>query len=203
MKNKRLIPETPQWNNRQPALRVPVVKPEKNYRQRSVFQSDLFLLVFIVMGILAFTVPVSAANVTHQLPSSQDLTVNQTFTLSPGGSTPAVMWFGAILIGIVLVILSFLPFPNGEEGLLSIAAWIPIAYAMYTALKVDVITNAGTVVSSAGVTQVESHTIYQFNTEAIILLVLLAAAIGNTWRIWVSQKKMRELSNPEPEAFDY
>jgi hypothetical protein len=162
--------------------------------------------LFFVLVLLAFIVivpTVSAANVTHQLPTSQDLTVNKTFTLNTGGSTPAVMWFGAILIGIILVILSFLPFPNGEEGLLSIAAWIPIAYAMYTAMKVDVITNAGTVVSAAGVTQVESHTIYQFNTEAIILLVLLAAAIGNTYRIWVSQKKMRELSNPEPEAFDY
>lgn len=203
MKNKRLIPETPQWNNRQPALRVPVAKPEKKYRQRSVFQSDLFLLVFVVIGILAFTLPVSAANVTHDMPSGQDLTVNKTYSLSTGGSTPAVMWFGAILIGLFLILISFVPFPNGEEGLVSIMAWIPIAYAMYTSLKVDVITNAGTVVSTAGVTQVESHTIYQFSNEAVILLILFAAAIGNTYRIWVSQKKLRDLSNPEPEAFDY
>jgi hypothetical protein len=162
--------------------------------------------LFFALVLLAFIIivpTVSAANVTHQMPASQNLTVNKTFTLDSGGSTPALMWLGAIALGIILVLLSFFPFPGGEEGLISIGAWIPIAYAMYTAMKVDVITNAGTVISSAGVTQVESHTIYQFNTEAMLLLVLLAAAIGNTYRIWVSQKKLRELSGSEPEAFDY
>jgi hypothetical protein len=203
MKNKRLITETPQWNNRQPALRVPAPKVEKKYRTRSLFQSDLFLLVFIVMGVMAFTLPVSAANITHNLPATQELTVNKTFTLNSGGGTPSLLWFSAIIIGILMILLSFHTFPNGEEGLVSIAAWLPIAYAMFKSMSVDVITNAGTVVSSAGITQVESHTIYQLNTEAILLLVVLAAAIGNTWRIWVSQKKMKELSDPEPMLFDY
>jgi hypothetical protein len=137
------------------------------------------------------------------MPASQELSVNRTFTLNTGTGTPSLLWFSAIIIGVLMILLSFHSFPNGEEGLVSIAAWLPIAYAMFKAMSVDVITNAGTVVSSAGITQVESHTIYQLNTEATLLLVVLAAAIGNTYRIWVSQKKMKELTHPEQEAFDY
>ena len=147
---------------------------------------------------------VTAANVTHDMPASQNLTVNKTFTLDGGGSTPVMLWIGAIVLGVVLVVLSFHGFPNGEEGLVSIAAWVPIAYAMYTSMSVDAITNAGTAASAAGITQVESHTIYQFNTIAILLMIFLAAAIGNTWRIWVSQKKLKELTEgPASENFDY
>ena len=147
---------------------------------------------------------VSAADPVHSIPTAQNLTVNKTFTLDAGASTPVTLWMGAIVLGVILVLLSFLSFPNGEEGLVSIGAWVPIAYAMYTSMSVDAITNAGTVASSAGITQVESHTIYQFNTFSIILLIVLAFAIGNTYRIWVSQKKMKELTEgPAAESFDY
>ena len=129
--------------------------------------------------------------------------MNKTYTLNTDSGTPVMLWIGAIVLGIVLMILSCIHFENGEEGLISIAAWLPIAFALYTSYTVDVITNAGTVASSAGITQVESHTIYQFSTIAIILMIVLAAAIGNTYRIWVSQKKLREMSEPEQPAFDY
>jgi lysylphosphatidylglycerol synthetase-like protein (DUF2156 family) len=149
-------------------------------------------------------VGVLAADPVHAIPLSQNLTVNKTYTLDSSNSTPATLWVGAIVLGVILVILSFLSFPNGEEGLVSIMAWIPIGFAMYTALSVDSITNAGTVASSIGITQVESHTIYQFNLIAMLLMIFLAIAIGNTYRIWVSQKKMKELTEgPATENFDY
>jgi hypothetical protein len=162
-------------------------------RSRTIF---LLLLIFcIVQG-------VSAADPTHEL--SQNLTVNKTFTLDGGGTTPVTLWVGAIVLGILLVLISFAHFDNGEEGLVSIMAWIPLAYAMLSASTVDVITNAGTVASSSGITQVESHTIYQFNLISIILLLALCGSIGNTYRIWVSQKKMKELTEgPVAESFDY
>jgi hypothetical protein len=160
--------------------------------------------LFLVLVLLFFVQGVMAADPVHAIPMSQNLTVNKTFTLAAEGSTPVTLWLGAIVLGIVLVVLSFHDFPNGEEGLVSIAAWVPIAYAMYTSYAVDSITNAGTVASSIGITQVESHTIYQFNTIAILLMIFLAAAIGNTYRIWVSQKKLKELTEgPATENFDY
>ena len=160
-----------------------------------------FGLVLIALIVLVPTV--SAANITHDLPATQDLTVNKTYTLNTSAGTPMILWIGAIIMGIILMVLSCIPFPNGEEGLISIAAWLPIAFALYTSYTVDVITNAGTVVSPAGIAQLESHTIYQFSTVAILLMIVLAAAVGNTYRIWVSQKKLRELSEPEQPAFDY
>ena len=83
-------------------------------------------------------------------------------------------------------------------------AWIPLAFAMYTSNSVDAITNAGLAASASGITQVESHTIYQFNTISILCMIMLAFAIANTYRIWVSQKKLKELSEgPVSESFDY
>lgn len=159
-------------------------------------------LGYILLLLLVLGQGVMAANISQEM--SQNLTVNKTFTLDGGGTTPVTLWLGAIILGIVLIVLSFHQFGNGEEGLVSIMAWIPWAFAMYTSMAVDVITNAGTVASAAGITQVESHTIYQFNLIAMLCLIGLAGAIANTWRIWVSQKKMKELSEgPTAENFDY
>ena len=158
----------------------------------------ILLLVFLVVQ------GVTAANVTHDMPASQNLTVNKTFTLDGGGTTPVTLWLGGIVLGIVLILLSFVHFDGGEEGLVSIMAWIPLAFSMYTSNTVDAITNAGLAASATGITQVESHTIYQFNTISILCMIMLAFAITNTYRIWVSQKKLKELSEgPASENFDY
>ena len=158
----------------------------------------ILLLVFLVVQ------GVTAANVTHDMPASQNLTVNKTFTLDGGGTTPVTLWLGGIVLGIFLILLSFVHFDGGEEGLVSIMAWIPLAFSMYTSNTVDAITNAGLAASATGITQVESHTIYQFNTISILCMIMLAFAITNTYRIWVSQKKLKELSEgPASENFDY
>jgi len=147
---------------------------------------------------------VTAANVTHDMPPSQNLSVNKTFTLDGGGTTPVTLWLGGIVLGILLILLSFVHFDGGEEGLVSIMAWVPLAFSMYTSNNVDAITNAGLAASASGIVQVESHTIYQFNTISILCMIMLAFAIVNTYRIWVSQKKMKELTEgPAAEMFDY
>jgi len=112
------------------------------------------------------------------------------------------MWAGAIILGLILVLLSFMPglYGSGEEGLVSIIAWIPIAFAFYTSFSVDRITSAGmgTIADSSNkFVLLEAHTVYHFDVVALCLLIFLAFAIGNTYRIWVSQKKLRELSEME------
>ena len=161
-------------------------------------------LGYVLLLVFLLTQGVTAANVTHDMPASQNLTVNKTFTLDGGGTTPVTLWLGGIVLGIVLILLSFVHFDGGEEGLVSIMAWIPLAFSMYTSNSVDAITNAGLAASASGITQVESHTIYQFNTISILCMIMLAFAIANTYRIWVSQKKLKELSEgPVSESFDY
>lgn len=159
-------------------------------------------LGYILLLLIILSQTVMAADITHNM--SQNLTVNKTFTLDAGGTTPVSLWVGSIILGLILIVLSFHHFERGEEGLVSIMAWIPLAFAMYTSMAVDVITNAGTIAGPTGITQVESHTIYQFNTIAILCMIGLAGAIANTWRIWVDQKKMKEMSEgPVAENFDY
>jgi len=161
-------------------------------------------LGYVLLLVFLLTQGVTAANVTHDMPASQNLTVNKTFTLDGGGTTPVTLWLGGIVLGILLILLSFVHFDGGEEGLVSIMAWIPLAFSMYTSNSVDAITNAGLAASASGITQVESHTIYQFNTISILCMIMLAFAIANTYRIWVSQKKLKELSEgPVSESFDY
>jgi hypothetical protein len=159
----------------------------------------LLLLLICVIGIQS----VSAATVTHNLDSN--LSVNRTTTIDTGQGVPSILWVGAIGLGFVLLILSIIIHTeDGGEGIISIMAWLPFALAMYWSLRVDVITNAGVVATSTGTQMLESHTIYQLNLVAMLLMIMLALSIGNTYRLWVSQKKMKELAEgPKSEMIDY
>jgi hypothetical protein len=122
------------------------------------------------------------------------------YVLDESGTTPFNVWAGAIILGLILILISFLHFPAGEEALVSIFAWIPIGYAMVTSFAVDTISGAGVGAGLAGttdVTSIEVHTVHHFDVIAVILFIVLAFAIGNTWRIAANQKRMSEMAQPE------
>jgi hypothetical protein len=136
------------------------------------------LLALILVGLIAGA---SAA--------PQTVIMNKTYVNEPPGTTPFNIWVGAIIVGIILMMFSFLKFQNGEEGLISIMAWIPIGYAAFTSFAVDRITSIGYSADALGTPiLIEIHTIGDYGTIAILLIVLLVFAIGNTYRIWASQK---------------
>jgi len=157
-------------------------------------------LLFLLL--LTLVISPALAGVGTTLDPSDSVYINTTYKLSNDTSTPFSMWAGAILLGVFLVLLSFMSgfFPNGEEGLVSILAWIPIAFALFASFAVDRITSAG-LGSIGGTTNkfvlLESHTVYHFDVVAVCLVLLLAFAIGNSWRIWISQKKLRQLTETE------
>ena len=150
------------------------------------------LYAIIIASFLIGTVSGAAMNKTFQ--PTDIVVINQTYTISNNPSTPFIIWAASAYLGILLLILSFFQFPKGEEGLISILAWIPIAFTMFTSFAVDVVNSSGVVGGSGTYALIENHTIYSFNTIAILFMVILAFAIGNTYRIWVDQKKMVEVS---------
>jgi len=161
-------------------------------------QKCLLLLIALILIVS----PVMA-NIQKEIPSGSLAVYNKSFVIPTDGSTPFDIWILSITAGVLLVLLSLMSglFQNGEEGLVSILAWIPISYAIFTSFSVDMLNGVG--VSGQYHTTIyeyvmmESHTVYHFDVISVCLYILLAFAIGNTYRIWVSQKKLREYSEME------
>jgi hypothetical protein len=152
----------------------------------------LFLLLLLTLIIS----PVYAT-VTKTIDSPDIAIYNRTMTLVSDGSTPIELWEAAIGLGLILILISFCSrlFENGEEGLVSIMAWLPIAYALYTSFTIDIITGSGVTSQCLGTSAeyvlMESHSIYQFTVPATFLFILLIFAIGNTYRIYAQQRRLR------------
>ena len=126
---------------------------------------------------------------------SAQANVTKTYIIEPPGTTPFNLWGGAILLAVVLCIVSFIRFPKGEEGLVSILSWIPAGYAMFTSFAVDRITSTGYSVDASGVpVLLETHTVSSYPTIALLLMFFLAFLIGNTYRIYMYQ--VEERMNP-------
>jgi hypothetical protein len=128
--------------------------------------------------------------------------VSRVYVLDQSGTTPFNIWAGAIILGLILILLSFMHFHAGEEAIISILAWIPIGYAMVTSFAVDTVSgSAGSGIAGSGgaasFTPIEIHTIHHYDVIAVVLFIMLAFAIGNTYRIAVNQRKMQEMMNPE------
>ena len=114
--------------------------------------------------------------------------MNKTYVLDPGNTTPVSIWIAAIVLGFILIVISFIKFQDGEEGLISIIAWIPLGFALVTSFAVDRITSIGYATDAAGTPiLIETHTVTSFWQVALILFIILAFAVGNTWRIYANQ----------------
>jgi hypothetical protein len=132
--------------------------------------------------------PAGAQNLTKLLPAGS--IINQTYVLDSSGTTPFTLWVGAAVLGFALLILSCWHFPGGEEDFISVLAWIPLGFAMFTSLAVDRVTSAGGATSATGgIIVTEVHTIYNWWPIGIILFVILVFAIANTYRIVHNAKK--------------
>jgi hypothetical protein len=152
------------------------------------------LIFLFLISLLVFMAVISPAAAT-----SPPVNVTRIYTIDESGATPYSFWIGCILAGIALLVISFIHFPAGEEGLVSIIAWIPIGFAMYAAFAVDMVTGSGAgaaISGSSNYVAIEAHSIHSFPTVAIALFILLLGAIGNTIRIAGKLKKLNEMSQP-------
>jgi hypothetical protein len=175
---------------------------ERNTQKGTIPSSHRFGLIFLLLLFLTTTPALAAGNFTPVFNADEGVHYNQTYVLSENPATPFEVWAGAIFLGVFLLILSFMKFPLGEEGLISILAWFPLGFATYSSFAVDFMGGFGAAALAETsppyqFVLMELHTVYHFDVLAVGLLILTGFAIGNTLRIWVSQRRLRELSSPD------
>ena len=169
----------------------------KMCRRASGASAQVVPALLLILSSIFLTSPAAAANFSREFLYSDIVHVNQTYMLETSGAVPFPLWAGSAALGIVLLILSLLSFPNGEEILVSIGAWFPIAYAMYSAVTaVDMVSGFGATSILSGSTQTFAlligHTVYQWPVIAAGLFVLLLVAVGNTYRIHLNVKRLQQ-----------
>jgi hypothetical protein len=152
-------------------------------------------IFLFLIAVLVLTIIISPAAAT-----TPPVNVTRIYTIDESGATPYSFWIGCILAGLALLVISFIHFPAGEEGLVSIIAWIPLGFAMYAAFAVDMVTGSGAgaaISGSSNYVAIEAHSIHSFPVAAVALFILLLGAIGNTIRIAGNMKKINEAAQPE------
>ena len=98
-----------------------------------------------------------------------------TTTLDPGTTTDWGLWILSGAIGLVLFLLSLnassVPAEVEIDAIISVIAWIPIAFCAYASFSISRIVGTG------------YQTIYSMPTIGVLMMVFLVVAIINTIRI--------------------
>jgi hypothetical protein len=98
-----------------------------------------------------------------------------TTTLDPGTSTDWNLWMLSGVLGLVLFMISLnassVPAEVEIDAIVSVIAWIPIAFCAYASFSVGRIVGTG------------YQTIYSMPTVGVLMMVFLVVAILNTIRI--------------------
>lgn len=121
--------------------------------------------------------------------------VDVTTHIDKTGATPFQIWAAMAIVGPALVLLTLrarlAPAELEADFVMSVAAWIPIAFTAYSSFAVD------RIVSSFMVSGVitENHVIYSFPMFGYGYAVLLLVAVLNTIRIIILHNRLG--FNPE------
>lgn len=122
----------------------------------------MFLLsLFLCIGIA------SAASYTNTFDPTDVVVVNQSFVQDPtsGGSTPWILWIGAGIAGLSLIVLSLAQRMNYEGNIvLSVLAWPFVWYWTWGGMtSVDYIVGVGVIATSSNSTvMITQHILYSF-----------------------------------------
>jgi hypothetical protein len=96
-------------------------------------------------------------------------------SLDPGTSTDWTLWLLSGLLGLILFLFSLNASASSTEveidAILSVMAWIPIAFCAYASFNVSRVIGINTV------------TLYSYGSVGMIMWAFLVVAIGNTIRL--------------------
>lgn len=158
-----------------------------------VGRSKLPLLIIAVL--FCIILPVSAADFSPEI-TNDSVHYNVTSHIDPGTSTPFDIWVLAALLSFVLFFVSLTTPKSTAEGerdaIISVMAWVPIAFTAYASFAVDRVTAAGTTTTTdSGIVLLENHVIYHFDVIGILFAIFLIIAIVNTFRLLAIHKALR------------
>jgi hypothetical protein len=163
------------------------------------------IIPFFLLSSLLFAEPAFASSLNTNFGTNQTGIYNVTYLLTQNPAVPWWFWIGTTLLGIGLLLLSFWHFPDGEEGLVSIMAWFPLGLAAYTSFAVEQPISYGATALINGTSaqqmyvMMESHVVYHLDLAGVGLIILTAFAIGNSYRIYVNQKRLSDMSTIQRE----
>lgn len=123
-------------------------------------------LALLVLSILTPIAPVSAV-------------VNITYTQATSNATPLPLVIFIAILGIALLLLSFLLRMNQGADVVAVVAPFPLFVSAWQFLSIDMVSGYGVV----STTVYESHTWYTMYPETIIMFVLFGISLLNVYRI--------------------
>ena len=156
--------------------------------------------LLLLLALIVLIAPAMAAMTTTFDPATT-VSVNSTSVLSNATGIPYDMWIYSIAITLLLLIISFMSFAHGEEGLISIATWFTSGFALFSAFNIDKITSTGLVETSGTIIAMEIHTINHFDLIAwSCLLPMFVVCLLNTGRIYLNMKAMKQIATVDEDS---
>ena len=120
--------------------------------------------------------------------TSLPLVTNSSYVNGQAGLTPLAIVIFFAIIGIALLILSFLVPPEKGGSVLGIMSPVALLVAAYKMLSIDIVTGYGVVSSATEFGVIENHTIYQMYPEAVVLLIIFVISLLNVYRVIMASR---------------
>jgi len=155
------------------------------------YHSRKLLLVFLILLLL---LPIVQANISTNGTFQQGFTndssqvrINTSTSFYNYPATNLVIWIisGFLGLGLFLLSLRTAQTKSGIEinTVISVLAWIPIAFCGYASFAVDRMSSYGVTSQQGEYVLLENHIIYSFPVIGIVMFVFLVVAIVNTLRL--------------------
>jgi amino acid transporter len=157
------------------------------------YHSRKLLLVFLILLLLLPIVQASiSSNFTKTFNESTQVRINTSTSFYSYPATDWILWIISGFLGLVLFLIS-LRTPGSKSGIeintvISVLAWIPIAFCGYASFAVDRLSAYGVTSQNGEYVLLENHIVYSFPVIGIVMFVFLVVAIVNTLRLLALNK---------------
>jgi len=149
-------------------------------------------LLFIFIILMCFVGSACAA-FTPEFSSNESAHYNVSYANAPANATPMEMPMFFAVLGIALLIGSFMVSTSQGSDVIALMSPLPLLISAWQFLHVDVVTGYGTTIAEyTGLptvsTMMESHMIYQMYPQALILFIFFLISLLNLYRVIMSPK---------------
>jgi len=158
-----------------------------------ISSKNMRLLLSLILLLLVLLPGVVSANIStngtysQKFNDSSQVRINTSTSFYNYPATNWVIWIISGFLGLGLFLLS-LRTSQTKSGIeintvISVLAWIPIAFCGYASFAVDRLSSYGVTSQSGEYVLLENHIIYSFPVIGILMFVFMVVAIINTVRL--------------------